>query len=1048
MINRIIGWSLGNRGLVMLGAAFLAVAGLYAVMQVPVDALPDLSDVQVIIRTPYAGQAPQVVEDQVTYPLETAMLAVPNEESVRGFSMLGESLVYVIFKDGTDPYWARSRVLEYLSQVQSRLPSSVRPTLGPDATGVGWVYEYALVDRTHRHDLSELTSLQNWFVKYQLQTVPGVAEVATLGGMVKQYQVILDPSALRAYRISTDKVKAAIQAGNDEAGGSVIEMAEAEYMVRTDGYIHSLADLGDIPLGVSRLGTPILLKDVATLRLGPQPRRGTAELDGEGETVGGIVVMRYGQNALATIEAVRAKLAELKAALPSGVEIVPTYDRSSLIRRAIETLDHKLIEELVIVLLVCGLFLAHLRSSLVLVVSLPLGILGAFIVMQVQGLNANIMSLGGIAIAVGAMVDAAIVMIENLHRHFEQSPPTEADRWQVVAQATSEVGPALFFSLLIIALSFVPIFSLSGEEGRLFSPLAFTKTYAMAVAAGLSITMVPVLMGYCVRGRMLPEDRNPVNVALIRAYRPCLRWALSRPWTVVGIALAVVLLSAWPAARLGSEFMPELDEGDLLYMPTMLPGVGIGAARHILQQTDKLIATLPEVETVFGKAGRADTATDPAPLSMVETVIRLKPQSEWPSGMTMDQLKTRLNRLVQFPGLTNTWVMPIRTRIDMLSTGIKTPVGIKISGPDLKVIQDVGEQVEAAVQQVPGTASAYSERTLGGRYIDVHIERVAAARFGMNIGDVQSVVDAAVGGDDLTWTVEGLERYPVNMRYPEYVRGSLQKLEELPVMTPTGATVPLSDLAAVRLMDGPDMVRTEGARPTGYIYVDTQGRDLGSYVADAQKAVAVAVKLPAGYTISWSGQFEYLQRAKQRLKLVVPLTLVIIVLLLYLNFRRISDVLIILTTVPLSLTGGVLLLWLLGYHFSVAVAVGFIALAGVATEIGVIMMAYLNHAWDRCKSEAAQQGRAPDPQALQAAVMEGAVLRVRPVIMTVIAILAGLLPIMLGGGTGSEVMRRIAAPMVGGMLSVTALALLLVPATYYLWNRRAPRDPGAKGPSP
>ena len=1037
MINRIIRWSLTNRGLVALAAVFLAIAGVYAIKQIPVDALPDLSDVQVIIRAPYPGQAPQVVEDQVTYPLETAMLAVPNAENVRGFSMFGESLVYVIFKDGTDPYWARSRVLEYLSQVQSRLPAAVRPILGPDATGVGWVYEYALVDRSGQHDLSQLTDLQNWLVKYQLQTVPGVAEVATLGGMVKQYQVMLNPDALRAYGISTDKVREAIQAGNNEVGGSVIEMAEAEYMVRTNGYIHNLDDLKNIPLGVSKLGTPILLKDVASIQLGPRPRRGVVELNGEGETVGGIVVMRYGQNALTTIEGVRAKLAELKATLPKGVEIVPTYDRSSLIHRAVETLDHKLIEELVIVLLVCGLFLAHLRSSLVLVVSLPLGILGAFVIMQIQGLNANIMSLGGIAIAIGAMVDAAIVMIENLHRHFEQSQPTDANRWQVVAHATAEVGPALFFSLLIIALSFVPIFSLTGEEGRLFSPLAFTKTYAMAVAAGLSITLVPVLMGYFVRGKMVSEAQNPMNRLLIAAYRPCLRWTLERPGAVLAGALLLVLLSIWPATRLGSEFMPELNEGDLLYMPTTLPGIGIGEARHILQQTDKLIATMPEVQSVFGKAGRADTATDPAPLSMVETVIQLKPESEWPSGMTMDKLKTQLNRLVQFPGLTNTWVMPIRTRINMLSTGIKTPVGIKISGPDLKVIQVLGEQVEATVQKVPGTASAYSERTLGGRYLDIDISRVAAARFGMNVDQVEAVVDTAVGGDDLTWTVEGLERYPVNMRYPEYIRGSLQKLQDLPLITPTGATIPLSDIAQVGVVDGPDMVRTESGRPTGYIYVDTEGRDLGSYVADAQRAVTAAVRLPASYTISWSGQFEYLERAKQRLKLVVPLTLVIIMLLLYVNFRRAADVLIILTTVPLSLTGGVLLLWILGYHLSVAVAVGFIALAGVATEIGVIMIAYLNHALERQRTEAARAGREFDRERLSVAVMEGAVLRVRPVIMTVTAILAGLLPIMLGRGTGSEVMRRIAAPMVGGMLSVTALSLLVIPAVYYLWHRRS-----------
>ena len=1035
MINQIIRWSLANRGLVLLAAAFLAVAGIYAIKQIPVDALPDLSDVQVIIRTPYAGQAPQVVEDQVTYPLETAMLAVPDAVNVRGFSMFGESLVYVIFKDGTDPYWARSRVLEYLSQVQSRLPTSVRPILGPDATGVGWVYEYALVDRSGKHDLSQLTSLQNWFVKYQLQTVPGVAEVATVGGMVKQYQVMLNPSALRAYGISSDKVKEAIESGNNEMGGSVIEMAEAEYMVRTQGYIHSLADLENISLGVSKLGTPLFLKDVATIQLGPQPRRGVADLNGEGEVVGGIVVMRYGQNALTTIEGVKTKLDDVRRSLPAGVEIVSTYDRAGLIHRAVQTLNHKLIEELIIVLLVCALFLMHLRSSLVLVVSLPLGILGAFVVMQLQGLNANIMSLGGIAIAIGAMVDAAIVMLENLHRHLENAEPNR-DRWQVVGEATAEVGPALFFSLLIIALSFVPIFSLTGEEGRLFSPLAFTKTYAMAVAAGLSITLVPVLMGYFVRGRIVPEHKNPVNRGLIAVYRPCLQWALEKPWIVIAAAAAVMLLSALPASHLGSEFMPSLDEGDLLYMPTTLPGVGVGEARHILQQTDKLIATMPEVESVFGKAGRADTATDPAPLSMIETVVQLKSESEWPSGMTMEKLKATLDQLIQFPGLTNTWLMPIRTRIDMLSTGIKTPVGIKISGPDLKVIQTLGEQVESVVKKVPGTLSAYSERTEGGRYIDVDVDRVAAGRFGMSVDQVEQVVDTAVGGDDLTWTVEGLERYPVAMRYPVFVRGSLQKLADLVVVTPTGATVPLSELAHIGLADGPDMVRTEAARPTGYIYVDTQDRDLGSYVADAQQAVSAAVKLPVGYTLSWSGQFEYLERAKQHLKAVVPLTLVIIVLLLYLNFRRFADIAIILLTLPLSLTGGVLLLWLLGYHFSVAVAVGFIALAGVATEIGVIMVTYLNHAWERRCHEAAEQGRPVDLALLTEAIMEGAALRVRPIVMTVTAILAGLLPIMLTGGTGSEVMRRIAAPMIGGMISVTMLALLVVPATYYLWHRR------------
>ncbi|MCP4409727.1 MAG: efflux RND transporter permease subunit [Gammaproteobacteria bacterium] len=1036
MIAGIIQWSVHNRVLILLLTAILMGWGLYSLNNTPVDAIPDLSDVQVIIKTHYAGQAPQVVEDQVTYPLSTAMLSVPKAVSVRGYSFFGDSYVYVIFEDGTDLYWARTRVLEYLSQVASQLPAAARPALGPDATGVGWIYEYALVDRSGGNDLAQLRSLQDWFLKYELQTVPGVSEVATVGGMVKQYQVVLDPDRLRAYGLSLSKIRQAIQRANQEVGGSVIEMAEAEYMVRATGYIQSLDDLRRIPLGVNEQGIPILLKDVAELRLGPQMRRGIAELDGEGEVTGGIVVMRWGENAMTTIQAVKAKLEELQKGLPPGVEIVETYDRSALIQRAVDTLSLKLIEEFLVVTLVCVVFLFHMRSALVVIISLPMGILVAFIIMHQQGINANIMSLGGIAIAIGAMVDAAIVMIENVHKHLEHQAVTDANRWQIMYRAAAEVGQPLFFSLMIITLSFLPVFTLQAQEGRLFSPLAFTKTYAMAAAAGLSITLVPVLMGLFIRGRITPEHKNPVNRLLVAIYRPAIAVVLKAPKTILFISVLIVVVGLWPASRLGSEFMPDLDEGDIMYMPTTFPGLSVGKAQELLQQTDKLIRTLPEVKSVFGKIGRADTATDPAPLNMIETTIQLKPQAQWRAGMTPEKIRQELKRLVRFPGLTNAWVMPIKTRIDMLATGIKTPVGIKVAGPDLKVIQQIGERVEEAVLSVPGTLSAFSERVAGGRYITVNIDRVAASRLGLNIADVQEVIRTAVGGLNVARSLEGLERYPINLRYPRDLRDSPQALRNLPVITPTGARIPLGEVADIRVTAGPAMIKTENARPNGWTFVDIDGRDLGSYVADAQKTVSEQVDLPPGYSINWSGQFEYMVRAKERLRVVVPLTLVIIVLLLYLNSRNITEVLIIMGTLPMALVGGFWLLYLLDYHFSVAVGVGFIALGGVAIEIGVVMLTYLNQALKQQRDQAQAQGRALTRHEVREAVIQGALLRVRPIMMTVSAIIAGLLPIMLGGGTGSEVMRRIAAPMVGGMVSATVLTLVVIPAVFWVWKRR------------
>jgi Cu(I)/Ag(I) efflux system membrane protein CusA/SilA len=1036
MIAAIIRWSIANRLLVVILTLMLTGWGIYAVRETPVDALPDLSDVQVIVKTSFPGQAPQVVEDQVTYPLATAMLSVPKALSVRGYSFFGDSYVYIIFEDGTDLYWARSRVLEYLSQVTGQLPENAKPALGPDATGVGWIFQYALVDRTGRHDLSELRSLQDWFLKYELQTVPGVAEVATVGGMVRQYQVVVDPDKLRAFGIPLARIKSAIRNGNQETGGSVVEMGEAEYMVRATGYLQNKDDLANIPLGVNEQGTPLVLADVAEIRLGPQMRRGIAELDGEGEVVGGVIVMRWGENASKTIDLVKERLAELERSLPGGVEIVVTYDRSNLIERAVDTLQGKLIEEFLVVALVCAVFLFHLRSSAVIFFSLPVGILVAFIVMHLQGINANIMSLGGIAIAIGAMVDAAIVMIENVHKHIEKEPLTNENRWRIMQEAATEVGPPLFFSLLIITLSFLPVFTLEAQEGRLFAPLAFTKTYAMAAAAGLSITLVPVLMGYFIRGKIVREEKNPINRGLIALYRPIIDLVIRAPKATLVVSALILVVGLWPATRLGSEFMPPLDEGDLMYMPTTYPGVSIDKAREILQQTDKMIRSVPEVKQVFGKIGRAETATDPAPLTMIETVIQFKPRDEWRPGMTPESLRAELDRVVQYPGLTNAWVMPIKTRIDMLATGIKTPVGIKVAGPDLEVIEGIGQELEKVLANVEGTASVYSERVAGGRYIDVDIDRKRASRFGLNIADVQDVVRSAVGGMNVTQTVEGLERYPVNLRYPQRVRDSVEQLKLLPIVTPQGARIALADVADVRVVDGPPVIKSENARLNGWTYVDISGRDLGSYVAEAQRIVAEQVELPTGYSLAWSGQYEYMVRAQERLTIVGPVTLAIIALLLYINFRRFPEVVIILGTLPMALIGGLWLLYLLGYELSVAVGVGFIALAGVAVEIGVVMLVYLNLAIRRRMASASSEGRPLDVSDIRNAVIEGALLRVRPIMMTVAAIIAGLLPIMLGSGTGSEVMRRIAAPMVGGMVSATVLTLIVIPALFLIWRSR------------
>ncbi|MBD3642850.1 Co/Zn/Cd efflux system membrane protein [Alcanivorax sp. MD8A] len=1037
MIESIIRWSVGNRFFVLLATLMLVGMGLYSLKNTPVDAIPDLSDVQVIIKTSFPGQAPQVVEDQVTYPLTTAMLSVPGAVTVRGYSFFGDSFVYVIFDEDTDAYWARSRVLEYLSQVAPTLPPSARPQLGPDATGVGWVYLYALVDRSGQHDISQLRSLQDWFLKYELQTVPGVSEVSALGGMVKQYQVKVNPEKLRAFGIPLSLIQMAIQRGNQEVGASVVEMAEAEYMVRASGYIQGIDDLANIPLGLDVNGTPLLLKDVADIELGPQMRRGIAELNGEGEVVGGIVVMRFGENAQKTIDGVKAKLEKLKAGLPDGVEIVTVYDRSGLISRAIDSLWKSLAEELAIVALICVIFLFHVRSSLVAVFSLPLGILTAFTVMYWQGLNANIMSLGGIAIAIGAMIDGAIVMIENMHKHMERTPLTPENRWKIVAASASEVGPALFFSLLIITVSFVPVFTLEAQEGRMFSPLAFTKTYAMAASAALAITVVPVLMGYFIRGKVVAENKNPVNRLLIAGYMPLLKTVLRFPKITLAIAVVIFLVGIWPVNKIGSEFIPDLDEGDLMYMPTTYPGLSIGKARELLQQTDKLIATVPEVKTVFGKIGRAETATDPAPLTMIETFIQLKPKEEWREGMTTEKLKKELDALVKFPGLTNAWVMPIKTRIDMLATGIKTPVGIKVAGEDLREIQKIGQRLEQILKDVPGTASVYSERVAGGRYIKVDIQRAQAARYGLNIADVQQVIATAIGGMNVAQTIEGLERYPINLRYPQDYRDSPEQLALLPIVTPSGQRIALADVANVYVEDGPPAIKSENARLNGWTFVDIDGVDVGSYVQAAMATVEQQLDLPAGYSVAWSGQYEYMLRAKEKLTYVVPLTLAIIIILLYMNFRNFTEIAIILGTLPLAVIGSIWLMYLLGYNFSVAVAVGFIALAGVTVEIGIIMLTYLNQAYHQLIDTCRERGVQPLKEDLLEAVTQGAGLRVRPVMMTTVSTIAGLLPIMFSSGTGAEVVSRIAAPMVGGMVSAVILTLLVLPVVYYLWRTRS-----------
>jgi len=1038
MIAALIRWSVANRFLVLLATLFAVAWGVWSVRHTPIDALPDLSDVQVIIRTSYPGQAPQIVENQVTYPLTTTMLSVPGAKTVRGYSFFGDSYVYVLFEDGTDLYWARSRVLEYLSQVQSRLPAAARPALGPDATGVGWIYQYALVDRSGRHDLSQLRSLQDWFLRYELKTLPNVAEVAAIGGMVRQYQVVLDPVRMASRGITQQQVAQAIDEANRETGGSVLELAETEFMVRASGYLKSLADFRAIPLRLDGNGVPVTLGDVAHVQLGPEMRRGIAELDGEGEVAGGVVILRSGKNARETIAAVEARLDELKASLPEGVEIVTTYDRSQLIDRAVENLSHKLIEEFIVVALVCALFLWHLRSSLVAIVSLPVGILIAFIVMQRQGINANIMSLGGIAIAIGAMVDAAIVMIENAHKHVEawhrRHPGATLKgqaHWQVMTEAAAEVGPALFFSLLIITLSFIPVFTLEAQEGRLFGPLAFTKTYAMAAAAGLSVTLVPVLMGYWIRGRIPDEQRNPLNRGLIRLYRPALDVVLRWPKMTLLLALLVFASGFWPASRLGGEFLPPLDEGDLLYMPTALPGLSAQKASALLQQTDRLIRSVPEVARVFGKAGRAESATDPAPLEMFETTIQFKPRSEWRAGMTPEKLVEELDRTVQVPGLANLWIPPIRNRIDMLATGIKSPIGVKVYGTELAQIDRATQAVERIAREVPGVTSALAERLTGGRYVDVDIDRAAAARYGLNIADVQAIVAGAIGGQNVGETVEGLARYPINLRYGREWRDSLSDLRELPILTPGGSQITLGTVARIEVSDGPPMLKSENARLSGWVYVDVRGRDIAAVVRDLRQAVGDGVQLEPGMSISYSGQFEFMERANARLKLVVPATLLIIFVLLYLTFGRLDEALLIMATLPFALTGGVWFLHLLGYHLSVATGVGFIALAGVSAEFGVIMLLYLKNAWHE-RLAAGRHGQA----ALLDAIREGAVQRVRPKAMTVAVIIAGLLPILLASGTGSEIMSRIAAPMVGGMITAPLLSLFVLPAAYLLMRRR------------
>jgi Cu(I)/Ag(I) efflux system membrane protein CusA/SilA len=1036
VIAQLIRWSANNRLLVLLATLMVVAWGVFAMLRTPLDAIPDLSDTQVIIRTQWAGQAPQIVENQLTYPLTTTMLSVPGVKTVRGYSFFGDSFVYILFNDGTDQYWARSRVLEYLSQISSKLPKGANPGLGPDATGVGWVYEYALVDKSGKHDLGELRALQDWFLKFELKTIPGVAEVATLGGMVRQYQVQVDPDKLRNYGIPLSKVVSAIRSANQETGGAVVETAEAEYMVRAHGYLESLDDFRNIPLMVSSSGTPILLSDVARIQIGPELRRGIAELNGEGEVTGGVIVMRAGQNALEAIDAVKAKLAILKKSLPEGVEIVTTYDRSQLIKRAVDNLTHKLIEEFIVVALVCAIFLWHFRSALVAIVALPVGVLVSFIVMYYQGVNANIMSLGGIAIAIGAMVDAAIVMIENAHRQLEtfkteHGEPNNTQRIKVIIDAASEVGPALFFSLLIITLSFIPVFTLEAQEGKLFAPLAFTKTYAMAAAAGLSVTLIPVLMTIFIRGHIRPEHDNPLNRWLIAIYKPLLSKVLHYPKVTLGVALIVVLVTLYPLGKLGSEFMPPLDEGDLLYMPTALPGLSVSKASEILQLSDRLIKTVPEVKSVFGKTGRAETATDPAPLEMLETTIQFKPRDEWRAGMTPEKLVKELDARLKIPGMANVWVQPIRNRIDMLSTGIKSPVGIKIGGADLATLEKLGEEVERLMKKVPGASSVIAERVTGGRYIDVKIDRLKIARYGLNIDDVQMLVSTAIGGDNIGEKIDGLARFPINVRFPRELRDSLEKLKSLPIITEKGATVPLGEVAEVKVTDGPPMIKSENARPNVWVYVDIQDRDLGGFVKDAKAMLDKEMQLPAGYSLTWSGQFEYFERASKRLSYVVPMTLGIIFILLFLAFKRITPAILILGSLPFALVGAVWFLYFLSFHLSIASGVGMIALSGLAAEFGIIMLVYLDDAIERYRVA----GKLNNKEDLYAALIEGAALRVRPKAMTVAVILAGLIPILIGTGTGSEAMSRIAAPMVGGMLTAPLLSLFVLPAAYMLIKR-------------
>ena len=1034
MLNTIIDWSARNRFLVILATLFITLAGVYSLFKTPLDALPDLSDVQVIVYTEYSGQAPQVVEDQVTYPLTTAMLAVPKSKVVRGFSFFGASFVYVIFEDGTDIYWARSRVLEYLSSIAGRMPKGVSPQLGPDATGVGWVYQYAVL--SEKHNLAELRTMQDWYLRYQLTKANGVAEIASIGGFVQQYQVTVDPVKLRAYGIALNKVSQVIRDSNRDVGGRIVEMAETEYMVRGHGYLRGKRDIENLVVKADK-GTPVLLRDIARVELGPDERRGLTELNGEGEVVSGIAIARYGQNALEVIRNIKNRIADVSAGLPEGVSILTVYDRSELIERAIATLKHTLLEEGLIVALVCMVFLMHVRSALVAILMLPVGVLIAFIAMRALGMNSNIMSLGGIAIAIGAMVDAAIVMIENAHKHIERLKEGES-RAEAIIAACREVGPSLFFSLLIITVSFLPVFTLEAQEGRLFAPLAFTKTFAMAGAALLSVTLVPVLMMLFIKGRIMPEQKNPLNRFMIRVYRPLIATVLHRKKATLVIALLILSVSLVPASRLGSEFMPTLNEGSLLYMPASLPGMSVTKAAELLQTQDKIIKSFPEVASVFGKAGRAQTATDPAPLEMFETVINLKPEDQWRPGMNIDKLIAEMDRALQFPGVANSWTMPIKARIDMLSTGIRTPIGIKVFGKNLEEMERLAKQIESVVKQVPGTSSAFAERLTGGAYLDIEPDRLALARYGLTVGELQDVIATALGGENVTTMVEGLVRFGVNVRYPRELRGTPEQIaREVLVPTMEGAMIPLGQLASVSLSRGAPSIRTENALLSAYIYVDIRDRDMGSYVADARRAVNEQVQFPPGYYATWSGQFEYMERAIAKMKIVIPITLLLIFLLLYLNFRRVSESLVVMLSVPFALVGGVWLLWLLEYNLSVAVAVGFIALAGVAAETGVVMLIYLEQAWQTVQARCATEGRNPTRDDLHDAIMEGAVERVRPKMMTVVAIMAGLLPILWSVGTGSEVMRRIAAPMVGGMVSSAILTLLVIPVIYALLKQGA-----------